>query len=72
MQIVPLTRSSTIRQAGQLPMSPPPGQAGQTPPMHEFMHQASNICTHTNTLSGQIIMISERIIICPLSVYYIY
>ena len=50
MQIVPSTRSSTSRQAGQLPMSPPPGQAVQTPPMHKFMDWASNyIFNYTNT-----------------------
>ena len=49
MQIVPSTTSSTIRQAGQPPMSPPPGQAGPTPTMHEFMHWASNTHTHTHT-----------------------
>nr|KAF6338209.1 hypothetical protein mPipKuh1_007935 [Pipistrellus kuhlii] len=37
MQIVPLTRSSTSKQAGQPPMFPPPGLAGRTPPVHKFM-----------------------------------
>lgn len=65
MQIVPSTRSLTSRQASQPPISPPLGQADRTPPVHEFMHRASNIYT----LSGQIIVRSEIIIIWPLSVY---